>query len=394
MFVAGLWLLTAGCSADQDLFGARATPSAAMAASVIAPVGYTVAAGGPIHVINEASGGCLDVWGEKRGRSTPVGLWTCVAGPQVASQRFTVPAVGATSELRVFDSTCVADRRSTGKIGAQVEIVGCTGVRAQRWTYTAMGELRNAATGACLVASGGVTAMTPAVLGACGVPGSVWRPSSAAGMMQTLVAEPVAPAPIAPGVSAASALHVQQTTSGGCLDVWGEKRERGTPVGLWTCVPGTHVVSQRFTAPPAGATSELRVFDSTCVSDSRSTGQAGAQVVLVACTGTTAQRWTYTAAGELRNAATGACLVASGGVTAMTPAVLGACGTPGATWKRLGGESSIIDPPTPVAPTLPASPDHDAQCNGGGCRAGAAAGIRRRDDARGDRPYHHGGGRW
>jgi hypothetical protein len=303
-----------------------------------------LALGAAVFVEHPSSGGCLDVWYEERDAGSQIGLWRCVAGA-TPSQRFTLPAVGDTAQLKVYGTLCLQDRAGTGAIGGQIiQQVCSTSSRAQRWTLTSAGEVKNVASGACLTASGDPTGMTPVLLGTCGTPGARWRPATEPGVPVALVAPAAALVP--------PAVFVRSVPAGNCLDVWYEERDAGSQIGLYRCVAGA-TPSQRFTLPAVGDTAQLKVYGTLCLQDRAGTGAIGGQIIQQVCsTSSRAQRWTLTSAGEVKNVASGACLGTAGNAVAeMTPAVIVACSAPSARWIGTDTpEPEAISPPVTASP--------------------------------------------
>jgi lysophospholipase L1-like esterase len=112
-----------------------------------------------------------------------------------------------------------------------------------------------------------------------------------------------------------------------CLDVQSSATTNGTQVRIWTC-NGTG--AQRWTRTAAG---ELRAFD-RCL-DVNGAGTAnGTKIQIWTCNGTGAQKFTFNPSGAIVNTASGSCVdVASGGVTDGTKVQLYGCnGTAAQRW--------------------------------------------------------------
>jgi pimeloyl-ACP methyl ester carboxylesterase len=117
--------------------------------------------------------------------------------------------------------------------------------------------------------------------------------------------------------------------SGKCVDVPNVSQTNGTALTLWSCNGGTN---QRWTQTAAG---ELRVYNNTKCMDAGS-GQSGTAVTINDCNGGNGQKWLANANGTVTNAQTGACLDASGGGTAdNTPVIVWSCsGASNQAWNR------------------------------------------------------------
>jgi dienelactone hydrolase len=114
--------------------------------------------------------------------------------------------------------------------------------------------------------------------------------------------------------------------SGKCADVEGVSQANGARLLLWTC---NGQVNQRWTQTAAG---ELRVYDNPKCMDAGASGQ-GARVTINACNGGNSQKWTVNANGTVTNAASGRCLDASG-TADNSPVVVNTCtGGSSQTWS-------------------------------------------------------------
>jgi subtilisin family serine protease len=111
------------------------------------------------------------------------------------------------------------------------------------------------------------------------------------------------------------------TPSGLCVDVAGAERAAGGSAILWGCHTGAN---QRWSVPAGGAAGEVRVYGGLCL-DAFGGSQAGNVLGTWTCHGGDNQRWQLTPAGELRGA-TGLCVgVAGGTADAGRRLVLQAC---------------------------------------------------------------------
>lgn len=122
------------------------------------------------------------------------------------------------------------------------------------------------------------------------------------------------PAPPAPAV-----VSLQGAASGRCLDVPGGAAVDGAALQVYDC---TGAEGQRWTASAAG---ELRTLGSMCLDDP-SGGQSGTVVTVWTCHGGPNQQWGPQADGTIRNAATGLCLdVSDAGTANGTPVIVYDC---------------------------------------------------------------------
>jgi hypothetical protein len=182
----------------------------------------------------------------------------------------------------------------------------------------------------------GVTGVARGVNEAGQIVGTVSFPSGAPSqaVVWTFVPTPTG-TPAAPLVSEAS---------GKCLDVIGGSRTAGTGVVIYPC---HGLVNQAFSIPAPGTTGEIRVYGDLCLQPQTGGGANGDAAVTAACTGAAAQRWSRTAAGELR-AADGRCLDVLGGLTDDLTTVW--------TWDCVGGPNQRwISGAGGAAPTMLAS---------------------------------------
>ncbi|HYN93792.1 MAG TPA: ricin-type beta-trefoil lectin domain protein, partial [Pilimelia sp.] len=118
--------------------------------------------------------------------------------------------------------------------------------------------------------------------------------------------------------------------SGRCLDVPGAATANGTLVSIYDCNNGAN---QRWSATAAG---ELRVYGNKCL-DAFGQGVApGTAVDIYDCTGGANQRWTINADGTIRGQQSGLCLDVSGAGTANgTAVILWTCtGSANQRWRR------------------------------------------------------------
>jgi probable HAF family extracellular repeat protein len=99
------------------------------------------ASAAPALLVDRNSGKCVDVLGEDRTPGTRVVIWPCHGR---ANQQWTLPAVGATGEVRVFGDRCLDAYGAAGRDGDALVVWECHGGANQQWTRTAAGELRGA----------------------------------------------------------------------------------------------------------------------------------------------------------------------------------------------------------------------------------------------------------
>ncbi len=140
--------------------------------------------------------------------------------------------------------------------------------------------------------------------------------------------------PVLPPVGAAMSLVHPQ--SGRCLDVSGVSTTPGAQVHLWDCHGGTN---QRWTRTAAG---ELRVYGDRCL-DVNGNGTAnGTKIQIWTCNGSTAQRFSFSANGSVVGAGSGKCLdVTAGGTANGTLVQLYQCNDSGAQrWGATVGTAS------------------------------------------------------
>jgi lysophospholipase L1-like esterase len=114
--------------------------------------------------------------------------------------------------------------------------------------------------------------------------------------------------PALPPVGAAVSLVNPQSDR--CLDVSGVSTTPGAQVHLWGCHGGTN---QRWTRTAAG---ELRVYGDRCLDVDGNRTANGTKIQIWTCNGTTAQRFTFNADGSITGAGSGKCLDVTAGGTA------------------------------------------------------------------------------
>ncbi|MGP3982524.1 poly(ethylene terephthalate) hydrolase family protein [Streptomyces sp. KR80] len=117
------------------------------------------------------------------------------------------------------------------------------------------------------------------------------------------------------------------SASGKCVDVPGGTQTNGTGLIIWPCHGATN---QRWTQTAAG---ELRIYDNAKCMDANASGQ-GTRVTINSCNGGASQKWTANTNGTVTNSASGRCLEA-GGTADNSPVVVNACnGGSGQTWTK------------------------------------------------------------
>ncbi|KJK33016.1 lipase [Lentzea aerocolonigenes] len=134
---------------------------------------------------------------------------------------------------------------------------------------------------------------------------------------------PLLPDDPAPGAT----FSLESSASGKCADVPGRVQTNGTGLIVWTC---NGAANQRWTHTAAG---ELRIYDNAKCMDANASGQ-GTRVTINACTGGDSQKWTVDVNGTVTNAASGRCLDA-GGTADNSPVVVTTCtGATSQTWSK------------------------------------------------------------
>lgn len=132
--------------------------------------------------------------------------------------------------------------------------------------------------------------------------------------------------PLLPG-DPSTTFSLAGEASGKCVDVPGRVQTNGTGLILWTC---NGAANQRWTQTAAG---ELRIYDNAKCMDANASGQ-GTRVTINSCNGGNSQKWTVDANGTVTNAASGRCLD-TGGTTDNSPVVVNTCtGASGQNWAK------------------------------------------------------------
>jgi lysophospholipase L1-like esterase len=129
--------------------------------------------------------------------------------------------------------------------------------------------------------------------------------------------------PAAPPVGVAGALSNPQ--SGRCMDVSGASTAPGAQVHLWDCHAGTN---QRWTRTAAG---ELRVYGDRCLDVNGNGAANGTKIQIWTCNGSAAQRFSFNGNGAVVGAGSGKCVdVAASGTANGTLIQLYDCNGTGA----------------------------------------------------------------
>ncbi|KJK32958.1 lipase [Lentzea aerocolonigenes] len=125
--------------------------------------------------------------------------------------------------------------------------------------------------------------------------------------------------PLLPGAPTppAGTYSLAGPASGKCADVASASQTNGAGLILWSC---NGQANQRWTQTAAG---ELRVYDNPKCMDAGASGQ-GSRVTINACKDGNSQKWTVNADGTVTNAASGRCLDA-GGTADNSPLVVNTC---------------------------------------------------------------------
>jgi len=115
-----------------------------------------------------------------------------------------------------------------------------------------------------------------------------------------------------------------------CLDVSGASQANGAQVVIWDCNGNDN---ERWTNTAAG---ELRSYDTKCLDVLNQATAPGSAVSIWDCNGGANQRWTVNGNGTIVGAQSGLCLSPAGGSTANgTPVVIAACtGATNQQWTR------------------------------------------------------------
>jgi hypothetical protein len=293
---------------------------------------------------------CLDVAGGSLSAGSPAVLNTCA--PTSVTQQFALPAVGTPGEVRL-GALCLESSGSSGRLGDAVWLGACAGSANQRWTRTTANELRGQ-NGLCIDVNGAVAAPgTRTVIWSChGQANQKWteRATPAA----TVPPVTVPPVTVPPVTTVPPVITVPAAPPTLLVSGLGPTLCLGSPAGsgesaaavLATCVPGA--TSQLFTLPAVEIAGEVRL-GSLCLESQGPQGREGDLMRFDACTGKPNQRWTPTAAGELRGL-NSYCVDVVGATTRPgTPLILFRChGAANQKWRPAGSNTVVL----PAAPPL------------------------------------------
>jgi beta-glucanase (GH16 family) len=131
-----------------------------------------------------------------------------------------VPGGGATGPITGLAGKCVDVAAANSANGTQVQLYGCNGTDAQRWTLGSDGTVR--ALGKCLDVSGGSTADGARV--------QLWDCNGSGAQRWTSTA----------------GRDLVNPQADKCLDVTGNNSADGTPLQIWSCTGGAN---QKWTVP-------------------------------------------------------------------------------------------------------------------------------------------------
>lgn len=145
--------------------------------------------------------------------------------------------------------------------------------------------------------------------------------------------------------NAATGTAITGVASGRCLDITGASQAAGTPTIIWDC---HGAANQRWTLTAAG---ELRVYDEArCLEAEGGANVAGTRSVIALCTGGANQKWTYTTGRTLKHTGSGLCLDVRAAATAAGSEVrLWTCHT--RTNQQWNATAVAFDTTPPTAPT-------------------------------------------
>ncbi|HEV2782329.1 MAG TPA: ricin-type beta-trefoil lectin domain protein [Actinophytocola sp.] len=123
---------------------------------------------------------------------------------------------------------------------------------------------------------------------------------------------------------------LRNVAAGRCMDVSGQSQANGAQLIIWDCNGGGN---QRWTSTAAG---ELRVYDTKCLDVLNQATTPGSAVSIWDCNGGNNQKWTLNANGTIVGLQSNLCLAPSGGGTANnTPMVIATCtGATSQQWSR------------------------------------------------------------
>jgi len=106
-----------------------------------------------------------------------------------------------------------------------------------------------------------------------------------------------------------TAVNVTIGTTNRCLDVYAASTQPLAQTIVWDCHGGSN---QRWTRTAAN---ELRVYGSSCLDVLGAATAAGSKVIIYPCHGGANQKWTFLGDGSIQNPVSGRCLAGSAGST-------------------------------------------------------------------------------
>ncbi len=285
-----LWTITS----DGKLNAYRNNGANHLAAPVTSPLAPT----GPFHsgIFNK----CLDATDTLANAGHPVQIRDCANS---SAQTWTTPGDGT---VRV-NNQCLDISYERTDNGSQVSLYNCIpGARAQQWTRTTLGALRNPYSGRCLDVDGagnsGVNGTGVQIWDCNGSPQQAFTLNQAVGMFRSGVngkcldnlhglstnSNPIVIYGCNGGVAQLWSTPGDGTVriSGKCLDVAGGATTSGAKIQLFDC---TGAASQQWQAGPSY--SLVNVNSGLCVDDPNGTSTDLTQVSLYFCVNTSAQVW-------------------------------------------------------------------------------------------------------
>ena len=106
-----------------------------------------------VALVNRPSGLCMSVLNSSQTKGTTVVIATCAGA---TNQRWSLPAVGVTGEVRVYGSRCLDASGGSGRDGSAIIIWECNTGANQMWSLTTAGELKGVK-GKCVAPKQGAT---------------------------------------------------------------------------------------------------------------------------------------------------------------------------------------------------------------------------------------------
>jgi predicted alpha-1,2-mannosidase len=253
------------------------------------------------------------------------------------------PQAGPTGAITSgITGKCVDVDKSGTTNGTKVDIYGCNGTNAQKWTILGDGTVR--AFGMCLDAtSSGISNGTLVDLYTCnGTPAQRWTFDATTGALDN-------------------------PESGKCLDDPGSSTTNGTQLQLYTC---NTTAAQRWTPPTSVTGALVSGIASRCLDDAGASPNNGTKIETAACTGGAGQQWTLLGDGTVR--IMHKCLDITGGATAKgTPVELWWChGGTDQVWTYDASTGALTNPTSGLCLDVPGSSTADGvqlqiyTCNG------------------------------